>query len=124
MSDTLCRVIDVAEFIRIVHPSSNWTNAAQQTHEILFEYMNQLNTNVELYTNLIEVLNDQLITSQLTEEEIKVGEYLKQDFERSGIHMDPETRNNFVAITQEISLLGSHFNNEINNLIPTGVQLQ
>lgn len=116
LSDTLCRVIDVAEFIRIVHPSSNWTNAAQQTHEILFEYMNQLNTNVELYTNLIEVLNDQLIASQLTEEEIKVGEYLKQDFERSGIHMDPETRNNFVAITQEISLLGSHFNNEINNL--------
>lgn len=116
LSDTLCRVIDVAEFIRIVHPSSKWIDAAQQTHEILFEYMNQLNTNVELYTTLIDVLNDSQIASELTEEEIKVGEYLKQDFERSGIHMDPETRNNFVAITQEISLLGSHFNNEINTL--------
>ncbi|KAI5962764.1 OCT1 [Candida theae] len=114
LSDILCRVIDVAEFIRIVHPSAKWANAAQKTHEILFEYMNQLNTNVELYTTLIDVLNDSVIASKLTEEEIKVGEYLKQDFERSGIHMDPETRNNFVAITQEISLLGSHFNNEIN----------
>ncbi|KAG5419656.1 OCT1 [Candida metapsilosis] len=116
LSDILCRVIDVAEFIRIVHPSSKWINAAQKTHEILFEYMNQLNTNVELYTTLVDVLNDSSVTSQLTEEEIKVGEYLKQDFERSGIHMDPDTRNNFVAITQEISLLGSHFNNEINTL--------
>ncbi|CAL1191920.1 unnamed protein product [Candida parapsilosis] len=82
LSDTLCRVIDVAEFIRIVHPSSKWIDAAQQTHEILFEYMNQLNTNVELYTTLIDVLNDSQIASELTEEEIKVGEYLKQDFER------------------------------------------
>ncbi|KAI5968528.1 OCT1 [Candida margitis] len=116
LSDILCRVIDVAEFIRIAHPSSKWINAAQQTHEILFEYMNQLNTNVELYTTLVEVLSDSSITSKLTDEEIKVGEYLRQDFERSGIHMDPETRDNFVAITQEISLLGSHFNNEISSL--------
>ncbi|KAI5962947.1 OCT1 [Candida pseudojiufengensis] len=116
LSDILCRVIDVAEFIRVVHPSNKWINAAQQTHELVFEYMNQLNTNVELYNNLIEVLNSQNLITKLSDEEIKVGEYLKQDFERSGIHMDPQTRENFVAITQEISLLGSHFNKEMNNL--------
>lgn len=116
LSDILCRVIDVAEFIRVVHPGQKWVNAAQQTHEIMFEFMNQLNTNVELYTNLRDILNNPVITRRLSEEEIKVGEYLKQDFERSGIHMDPQTRENFVTITQEISLLGSQFGNQINNL--------
>lgn len=116
LSDTLCRVIDVAEFIRVSHPSQRWVNAAQQTHEIMFEYMNVLNTNVELYEILRDILNDPQITRNLTDEEIQVGEYLKQDFERSGIAMDPQTRNNFVSITQQISLLGSHFNNEIQTL--------
>lgn len=116
LSDILCRVIDVAEFIRVTHPSQKWTNAAQRTHEIMFEYMNQLNTNVELYENLRGLLEDPLIRAHLSQEEMEVGEYLKQDFERSGIHMDPTTRSNFVNITQEISLLGSHFNNEIHNL--------
>lgn len=112
LSDLLCRVIDVAEFIRATHPSNLWVHAAQQTHEIMFEYMNQLNTNVELYQHLRNILEDELIVSKLTVEEVQVGNYLKQDFERSGIHMDPITRHNFVNINQEISLLGSSFNNE------------
>ncbi|CAI5760791.1 unnamed protein product [Candida verbasci] len=116
LSDLLCRVIDVAEFIRFVHPSNKFQNSAQKVHEIMFEYMNQLNTNVELYENLKVILQDKAILEKLSDEEIKVGEYLKQDFERSGIHMDPETRNNFVNITQNISLLGSSFNNDINIL--------
>lgn len=115
LSDILCRVIDVAEFIRVAHPSQKWVEAAQKTHEILFEYMNQLNTNVELYETLVLVL-DLHLRGRLSNEEIEVGNYLRQDFERSGITMDPATRDSFVAITQEISLLGSHFNNEIQNL--------
>lgn len=115
LSDTLCRVIDVAEFIRVAHPSQKWVEAAQKTHEIMFEYMNQLNTNVELYETLVLILDLHLRT-RISQEEIEVGNYLRQDFERSGIAMDPATRESFVAITQEISLLGSHFNNEIHNL--------
>lgn len=116
LSDVLCRVIDVAEFIRNTHPQQAWIDAAQTTHEILFEYMNQLNTNVELYTSLIDVLQDEKIVSKLTEEEINVGEYLKQDFEKSGIHMDEESRNNFVELTQEISVLGANYSNGLHSL--------
>lgn len=116
LSDILCRVIDVAEFIRVAHPNLKWTHAAQQTHELMFEYMNQLNTNVQLHTILGNILADASITSKLSNEEIMVGEYLKQDFERSGIYMEPHTRENFVALTQEISVLGSHFNNGIHEL--------
>ena len=116
LSDLLCRVIDMAEFIRVAHPKLKWADAAQQTHEIMFEYMNQLNTNVDLYTHLHSILNDQSVVDKLSHEEVQVGEYLKQDFERSGIQMDEDSRNNFVALTQEISLLGSHFSNEIHEL--------
>lgn len=116
LSDILCRVIDVAEFIRVVHPQESWIASAQKTHEIMFEYMNILNTNVELWVNLRDILANPQICLQLSDEEIQVGEYLKQDFERSGIHMDPQTRDNFVNITQQISLLGSKFNNGIHDL--------
>ncbi|RLV89404.1 Mitochondrial intermediate peptidase [Spathaspora sp. JA1] len=116
LSDILCRVIDMAEFIRVAHPGHKWVNAAQQTHEIMYEFMNQLNTNVELYGILHDILEDPELTSQLSDEERKVGEYLRQDFSRSGISMDPKTRDNFVKITQNISVLGSHFNNEMRNL--------
>ncbi|QFZ26441.1 putative mitochondrial intermediate peptidase [Clavispora lusitaniae] len=115
LSDILCRVIDVAEFIRVAHPSQKWVDAAQETHEMMFEYMNQLNTNVDLYKMLADILDSDLV-NDLGTEEIEVGKYLRQDFERSGIAMDPQTRDNFVAITQEISLLGSAFNNDIHTL--------
>lgn len=115
LSDTLCRVIDVAEFIRVAHPSQKWVDAAQSTHEAMFEYMNQLNTNVDLYTTLCGVL-DLYVARHLSDEELEVGAYLRQDFERLGIAMDPTTRDNFVSITQEISVLGSSFNNELQNL--------
>ncbi|CAN3377354.1 hypothetical protein DIURU_003400 [Diutina rugosa] len=123
LSDVLCRVIDVAEFIRVAHPQKQWIDAAQQTHEVMFEYMNQLNTNVELYTHLRDILADPEVCDQLTEEEIQVGEYLKQDFERSGIHMDPETRENFVTITQQISVLGSMFNSNVGELAEYSIQV-
>lgn len=117
LSDILCRAIDVAEFIRVAHPNLKWTNAAQQTHELLFEYMNQLNTNVQLHTILRNILADESLTSRLSHEEILVGEHLKQDFERLGIFMEPHTRRNFVELTQEISVWGSQFNNGIQELV-------
>jgi mitochondrial intermediate peptidase len=48
LSDLLCRVIDMAEFVRHTHPDRSWVNAANDTYDILCEYMNGLNTNVEL----------------------------------------------------------------------------
>lgn len=116
LSDLLCRVIDVAEFIRVVHPSQRWADAAQQTHELMFEYMNQLNTDTELYTMLCLVLELEHVTRHLSDEELEVGRYLRQDFERSGIAMDPTTRANFVSITQKISLLGAEYNNNMHTL--------
>lgn len=115
LSDILCRVIDVAEFIRVTHPSQKWVEAAQDTHEMMFEYMNQLNTNVELSNILSNILHLSVV-DDLSTEEIEVGKHLLRDFERSGISMDPETRNAFVEITQETSVLQAAFNEGINNI--------
>lgn len=112
LSDTLCRVIDLCEFIRSSHPDSSFVEAAQACHEEMFEFMNILNTDVELCDTLRRVLTDPEIASRLSEEELKVGKILLEDFEKSGIYMNPEVRDQFIALSQEISLVGQQF---INN---------
>ncbi|KAH9468127.1 hypothetical protein Pst134EA_011748 [Puccinia striiformis f. sp. tritici] len=52
LSDILCRVIDLAESIRNLHPNQLWINAANQAHSLLSRYMNTLNTHKELYDAL------------------------------------------------------------------------
>jgi mitochondrial intermediate peptidase len=49
LSDLLCRVIDLSECLRNVHPDRAWIEAAESTYEQLVEYMNHLNTNKRLY---------------------------------------------------------------------------
>lgn len=112
LSDTLCRVIDLCEFIRSSHPDSSFIEAAQACHEEMFEFMNILNTDVELCDTLRQVLTDPEIKGKLSNEEITVGKILLEDFEKSGIYMNPEVRDQFIALSQEISLVGQEF---INN---------
>ena len=109
LSDTLCRVIDLCEFIRSSHPNTKFVKAAQQCHEQMFEFMNILNTDVTLYNTLKDVLNDSKVVSKLSEEEIKVGRLLLEDFEKAGINMDPDIREQFILLSQEISLVGQDF---------------
>lgn len=112
LSDTLCRVIDLCEFIRSSHPDARFVDAAQDCHEEMFEFMNILNTDVNLCNKLRTVLNTPEIFGKLSSEEIKVGKILLEDFEKSGIYMNPEIREQFIALSQEISIVGQDF---INN---------
>ncbi|KAG0668429.1 Mitochondrial intermediate peptidase [Maudiozyma exigua] len=112
LSDTLCRVIDLCEFIRSAHPDEKFVRAAQQCHEEMFEFMNILNTDVTLYETLKRVLVDEPIAKLLSKEETKVGRILLEDFEKSGICMTAEVRDKFISLSQDISLVGQDF---INN---------
>ncbi|QLG72585.1 hypothetical protein HG535_0D02930 [Zygotorulaspora mrakii] len=112
LSDTLCRVIDLCEFIRSSHPDNSYLEAAQACHEEMFEFMNVLNTDVALCDTLKSVLSNTEISSRLSEEEIKVGKLLLEDFEKSGIRMEPDIREQFIALSQQISVVGQDF---INN---------
>jgi intermediate peptidase len=48
LSDLLCGIIDMAELVRHTHPEKAWVDAANNAYDILCEYMNELNTNIEL----------------------------------------------------------------------------
>lgn len=109
LSDMLCRVIDLCEFIRASHPDSQFVRAAQLCHEEMFEFMNVLNTDSTLCEILKRVLSDDLIASKLSEEELKVGKILLEDFEKSGIDMAPEVGEQFINLSQQISIVGQEF---------------
>ena len=49
LSDLLCSVVDLAEFIRNAHPDPKWVASANNLYESLSEFMNVLNTHVGLY---------------------------------------------------------------------------
>jgi mitochondrial intermediate peptidase len=49
LSDMLCGVIDLAEFVRNSHPDAVWVDNANEVYEKLVEFMNVLNTDVGLY---------------------------------------------------------------------------
>lgn len=49
LSDLLCGVIDLAELIRNAHPDPSWVQSAEHVYEKMCEFMNVLNTHVEMY---------------------------------------------------------------------------
>lgn len=111
LSDILCRVIDLAEFVRVAHPNAGFVDAAEECHQDMFQYMNILNTTTELYEKLDHVLKTASICEKLSEEELCVGRLLLTDFERSGIQMDEKTKSNFVELSQQIAVVGQQFVN-------------
>lgn len=112
LSDLLCRVIDLCEFIRASHPDPSFVQAAQLCHEEMFEFMNVLNTDKTLCEVLKHVLRTESIVQELSDEEIRVGNILLEDFEKSGIDMEPKVGEQFINISQQISIVGQEF---INN---------
>ncbi|GMM32782.1 metalloendopeptidase [Saccharomycopsis crataegensis] len=119
LSDMLCKVIDLCEFIRISHPDSHFLESAQKCHEKMFNYMNVLNTNVELFNILNSLLNDpskKHIKEELSAEEVVVGELLLADFKKSGIDKDDKTRDLFIELSSRISVIGQYFNNNAFDL--------
>ncbi|KAJ2008195.1 Mitochondrial intermediate peptidase [Coemansia thaxteri] len=102
LSDALCRVMDVAELVRQVHPDSSWQNAADEVYAGMFAYMNQLNTHVGLYRKLVEVMDDSEISRTFSPVEREVAMSFRRDFERSGIHLPKNTHEQFVELSSNI----------------------
>ncbi|KAJ2461442.1 Mitochondrial intermediate peptidase [Coemansia sp. RSA 2424] len=102
LSDSLCRVMDVAELVRQVHPDSSWQNAADEVYASMFSYMNQLNTHVGLYRKLVEVMDDPEISCAFSAVEHEVALSFRRDFERSGIHLPKDVHAQFVELSSDI----------------------
>ncbi|TPX60876.1 hypothetical protein SpCBS45565_g07392 [Spizellomyces sp. 'palustris'] len=106
LSDILCSVVDTAELIRHVHPDGRFVRSANDAHGILSNFMNQLNTHQGLYETLKRVVQDAAISTQFSEQELRVANLLLVDFEKSGIHMPLATRKRFVELQDRILELG------------------
>lgn len=116
LSDVICKVIDMAAFVRMAHPDSAFVAESQRSHELMYDFMNMLNTSVELYKVLDLVFKDENVVAGLSDEEKTVGQILLRDFERSGVNLDPAAREEFVKLSSQISVSGQNF---LNNTGPS-----
>lgn len=109
LSDLLCRVLDLCDFVRMTHPDVEFQNAATDAWGMVYQYMNQLNTTTGLNDQLRKAMENPDVTSTWTEEEMIVAKTLRIDFEKSAVHLPAKIRDRFVAMSQQISETGTSF---------------
>ncbi|OJJ45372.1 hypothetical protein ASPZODRAFT_134018 [Penicilliopsis zonata CBS 506.65] len=109
LSDLLCRVIDLSDFMRSMHPDPQIQEAATQAYALMFEYMNVLNTTTGLHDQLKTAIDSPEVAAYWSEEEKIVAQILIKDFSNSAIHLPPHERQRFVNLSNDISQLGSEF---------------
>ncbi|OAL54892.1 mitochondrial intermediate peptidase [Pyrenochaeta sp. DS3sAY3a] len=109
LSDLLCRVIDLADFVRGTHPNRKFQIMATKAYQTVFQYMNQLNTTPVLYDQLKKASEIPEVYDAWTEEERIVARILMEDFARFGIGLDDKTREKLVDLSGEIADVGTQF---------------
>ncbi|XP_040196449.1 mitochondrial intermediate peptidase [Rana temporaria] len=129
LSDELCKVADLADFVKAAHPDSSFRDAAEEACRNIGTMVEKLNTNVELCQSLRELLQNKALMDSLDPETRRVAELFLFDFEISGIHLDREKRQKAVNLNVVIAdlssdfLLGSNLPNRIeNNAIPDHIR--
>lgn len=113
LSDTLCRIIDLSDFVRSTHPDPRIQAAASQSHRMMFEFMNVLNTTTGLNEQLGVAMDNPEIWNSWTEAERVVAKSLKKDFAKSAINLPKAVRERFVSLSQDIAEVGHVFVDEM-----------
>ncbi|KAL1260471.1 hypothetical protein QQF64_008298 [Cirrhinus molitorella] len=109
LSDSLCRVADMADFIKVAHPDPSYREAAERTCISIGTMVERLNTNVELCKSLKDLLDNEEILSKLDPETRRVAELFMFDFEISGIHLDKKKRKEAVNLNVKLLDLSNQF---------------
>ncbi|KAF4467327.1 mitochondrial intermediate peptidase [Fusarium albosuccineum] len=109
LSDLLCRVLDLSDFVRMTHPDPRFQDAAANAWSMVYQYMNQLNTMTGLSDQLSQALSMAEVTEVWSEEEKTVAEQLKLDFMKSAVNLPQAERDRFVDLSSRISDIGSAF---------------
>ncbi|KAK6536588.1 Mitochondrial intermediate peptidase [Arthrobotrys megalospora] len=118
LSDLLCRVLDLSDFIRNTHPDQNFVIAADQAFQSVYEYMNVLNTTTDLYTSLKSAMFNPVVVGHWDEVSKSVGRTLLADFEKSGINLPDRSKQRFVSLSSDIARLGRDFVNAASTANP------
>lgn len=109
LSDILCRVLDMADFVRVTHPRQQVQLQASNAWDLVYEYMNELNTMTGLNDQLCKAMGDPEVTKVWSEEERSVAEVLRLDFSKSAVNLGEHHRRRFVELSSEISSIASQF---------------
>ncbi|KAF3769032.1 zincin [Cryphonectria parasitica EP155] len=109
LSDLLCRVIDLSDFVRVTHPDRQMQSAASEAWGIVYQYMNQLNTTTGLNEQLGRAMENPEVTAAWTEEEKAVAEILRLDFTKSAVNLPQDARDRFVELSSRIGDVGQQF---------------
>ncbi|KAH7329282.1 hypothetical protein B0I35DRAFT_419855 [Stachybotrys elegans] len=109
LSDLLCRVLDLSDFVRMTHPDTRFQQAAASAWSMVYQYMNQLNTMTGLNDQLAKAMENPQVTATWSEEEKTVAELLKLDFMKSAVNLPKKSRDRFVDLSSQISDVGSMF---------------
>jgi intermediate peptidase len=109
LSDILCRVLDMSDFVRVTHPDVKTRRMASGAWDRVYQYMNELNTMTGLHDQLAKAMANPDVTAVWAEEERTVAEVLKLDFTKSAVNLPKKYRDRFVALSSEISTVGSLF---------------
>lgn len=109
LSDLLCRVLDLSDFVRMTHPDMQFQEAAAGAWSMVYQYMNELNTMTGLNDQLGKALSMPEVTAAWTEEEDIVARLLKMDFMKSAVNLPKHSRDRFVHLSSRISEIGSAF---------------
>ncbi|KAM7413409.1 hypothetical protein PAMA_020682 [Pampus argenteus] len=130
LSDGLCKVADLADFVKVAHPDPEFREAAERTCVEIGTVVEKLNTNVKLCKSLKNLLDNPDVVAQLDPDTRRVAELFMFDFEISGIHLDDKLRKEAVALHVKLLdlnnefLVGSHMPNRIaRSAIPEHLHL-
>uniref|UniRef100_A0A8C9UAF9 Mitochondrial intermediate peptidase n=1 Tax=Serinus canaria TaxID=9135 RepID=A0A8C9UAF9_SERCA len=116
LSDSLCRVADLADFVKVAHPDFAFREAAE-------EACRNIGTVVEKYARSVKkccLLSNEAVLTGIYCIFRRVAELFMFDFEISGIHLDEEKRKKAVDLNVRILdlcnefLIGTHIPNKID----------
>ncbi|VDN97432.1 unnamed protein product [Rodentolepis nana] len=121
LSDSLCRVADLADCVRALHPDQAYQSAANDVCIHVGNLVENLNTDVELYNASLKAITDR--TSSTHNPEIdcdsvdqRVLSLFVEDFEQSGVHLkEISDRQAFLKAASENLELGVEFNRIANS---------
>ncbi|ETN39871.1 uncharacterized protein HMPREF1541_06097 [Cyphellophora europaea CBS 101466] len=113
LSDLLCRVIDLSDFVRTNHPDPKIATAATTSYSKMFQYMNELNTTTGLNDQLRKAWSIPEVRARWSREEVMVAQILMKDFAKSGIDLPAKQRDEFVEISNQIAQVGTDFTMEM-----------